>query len=121
MNNRMQNKGDAFAIAALVSGIFGCIFMCSVVLGVFFGSLGIIFALLARGNNLKLVPPYRAGFILSIIGMVASIIICLFGIHNMITTYGSIDNAIQEFMNTLNETSLRMYGMTYEEVLEMYR
>ncbi|MBQ8663862.1 MAG: hypothetical protein IJ471_08385 [Eubacterium sp.] len=121
MNHRTSTKGDHFAIAALICGIFGCIFMCSVIAGVFFGSLGIIFALLARGDSQKLNPPYRAGFILCIIAIVASVLIGLASIHNMITTYGSIGNAIDAFMQTLNETSRQMYGITLDEMMEMYQ
>lgn len=120
MNHRIQTKGDALAIAALVCGIFGCIFMCSVIAGVFFGSLGIIFALLARGDSAKINPPHRAGFVLSLIAIVASVLIALAGLHNMITTYGSISNAISGFMQTLNETSQQLYGITFEEIWQMY-
>lgn len=121
MNHRTQSKGDALAIAALVCGIFGCIFMCSVIAGVFFGSLGIIFALLARGDSTKLNPPYRAGFILCLIAIIASVLIAIAGFYNMITTYGSISNAIAAFMQTINETSQQIYGVTFDEMLELYQ
>lgn len=121
MNYRTQTKGDAFAVAALICGIFGCIFMCSIIAGVFFGSFGIIFALLARGDNQRLHPQHRAGFILSLIAIVASVLIGLAGLHNMITTYGSIANAIDAFMQTLNETSQQMYGITLDEMMEIYQ
>lgn len=121
MNYRTQTKGDGLAVAALICGIFGCIFMCSVIAGIFFGSLGIIFALLARGHSQKMLPSHRAGFVLSLIAIVASVLICLAGLHNMITTYGSIANAIQAFMQSLNETSQQIYGITFDEMLELYQ
>lgn len=119
MNNRNYNKGDAFAVVSLVCGILGCVIMCSVVFSVFFGALAIFFALIGRGDSQKVTKPYKPGFILGILAIIFSGIIFALSMRNMIMTYGSIGNAIDAFNVILNETALNLYGVTFDQMLQM--
>ncbi len=119
MNNRQRNKGEGLAIASLVCGILGCILMCSIVFSVLFGALAIIFALLARGDSFKLTKSSRVGFILGLIAIILSVIIFAATIHNIIVNYGSIEGLMNEVTAVMNESFSEMYGLTFEEMMEL--
>lgn len=119
MNNRNPNKGDGLAVASLVCGIFGCVIMCSVIFSVFFGALAIFFALIGRGDSMKMTKQCRSGFILGVLAIIFSGIIFALSVRNIIVNYGSVGAAIDAFNMMLNETALNLYGVTFDQMLQM--
>ena len=119
MNNRYRNKGDGLAVAALVCGILGCLLMCSIILGIVFGALAIILALLARGDSLRLTKQNRVGFILGLLAIIFAVIIFAVSMHNIIVNYGSIEGLMNEVSAIMNESFMEMYGLTFDEMMQM--
>ena len=65
------------ATASLVMGILSlCSICCCMLFGVVFGVLGIIFAIMSKGEN-GLSAQAKAGLILSIVGVVINIIMLI--------------------------------------------
>ena len=78
-NMQREQSAQGFATAALVFGILSIIsaFCCCPYI---FSALGIIFALLSKGAEKILRDKARMGLMLSIIGMVVSIVLTIFSI-----------------------------------------
>lgn len=113
MNNRNYDKKDALALAGFVCGVIGCVTMCMGVSAIFFGALALFFALLSRGNGKLLTSKSRAAAILGIISIIAGVAICAHTMYTFIAEYGTIENAVSEFMNIYNEAYDRIYGSMY--------
>lgn len=113
MNQRPYNKADAMAVAGFICGIIGCVTMCIGVSAIFFGALALFFGLLARGKSIGISPKSRAAVILGVIAMIAGTAICARSIYVFINEYGTIENAINAFMEIYNETYERIYNSYY--------
>ncbi|NTV78947.1 MAG: hypothetical protein HGA25_07425, partial [Clostridiales bacterium] len=81
----------------------------------FFGSLGIIFALLSKGNQKKMIGNAIAGFISSLSGIVINIFIVGITVFLLLT-----DTSYQEsFKEQLDTSSQQLYGVSFDEMLDM--
>lgn len=117
MNNNQQQRTNNLAAAALVFGILGCVTIFSVVFGIFFGALALIFALLSRGNSRRFYGPSKAGLILGLIAAIGAMLILFFCIVYIVSFYGSLDAFFNEFMNIYTDVLSDVYGVEYSELL----
>lgn len=113
MNNRNYDKRDALAVTGFICGVIGCVTMCFGVSAIFFGALALFFALLGRGADRVFSSKSKAAAILGIIAMIAGAIICARTWYVFITEYGTLENAIAEFMKIYNEAYDNMYNVMY--------
>lgn len=90
----VQTQSDGLATASLVLGICSLIFICC---GASFvvGALGIILALLSRGSS-RISGNAKAGFILSLIGLILSIVIYGVMFFSMIVS-GELEDMIEDY------------------------
>lgn len=119
MNNRYPAKSNGLSVAALVCGILGCLLMCSMIFSIVFGSLAIIFALLSRGDSMRFTGQTRAALILGILAIIFSVIIFAVSVHNIMVNYGGIDGLMNEIMTIMDESMTEVYGITFDEMLQM--
>lgn len=112
---------DGFAKAAIVMGIislFSTFCCCPFV----FSALGIIFALLSKGAEKVLRDQAKTGLILSIIGMVVSVVLTIFTIVFPVVMMKTSPEYKTMIMDTYeeNESTFRqIYGdETYDQMLE---
>lgn len=113
MNNRNYDKRDALALAGFVCGVIGCVTMCIGVSAIFFGALALFLALLGRGADKVFSSKSKAAAILGIIAMIAGAFICARTWYVFITEYGTLENAISEFMKIYNQTYEKVYESMY--------
>lgn len=100
IQNRPKHSNGFFA-AALVFGILSIATCCCIYSSIIFGSLGITFALLSRTDEKKFDRNARTGLILSIVGMVLSVVITIGSAIFTIQTYGSFDAFMDAYEETL--------------------
>lgn len=95
MNEQYQNRPPAngLAIASLVLGIASLLFVCCGT-SFFFSAPGIVLALLSRGSR-EMDGPAKAGLILSVIGLVLSLLAVIFMLSGMFL-YGDFAQGSQE-------------------------
>ena len=113
MNQRPYDKADAMAVAGFVCGVIGCITMCMGVSAIFFGALALFFGLLARGDSIRINKKSRAAVILGIISMIAGAAICARTAYVFVSEYGTIENAVNSFLEIYNETYEELYNSFY--------
>ena len=88
MNQRKRTQPNIMATASLSMGICAIISLFNVERAVFFGSLGILFACLSRGDSLKMPEKSVGGFATSIFAIVISVLLTLFSILLMVEMFG---------------------------------
>ena len=108
--NRFANASIVFGIVAIV---------CSVLLTMlppfFFGSLGIIFALLSKGSQKKMIGNAIAGFVSSLSGIIINLLIVGITVFLLLT-----DTSYQKsFKEQLDASSQQLYGISFDEMLDM--
>ena len=117
---------DRLATAAFILGVislFSTLCCCPFV----FSALGIILALLSKGAEEVLRPKAKTGLILSIVGMVISVIITVFSIGLPVFMFKTNPEYKKMMLDTYEETLeenegrfRQMYGdETFEEIEEM--
>ena len=98
--NLFEAASMILAIGALISSLFiyGAYLM---------GALAILFALLSRGDQMKMSSKAKFGLIVGIISIVLSTVLTIGSIYIAIEEFGSIENALREYCN--------MFGLDFEQ------
>lgn len=103
-------RNNGFMIASLIMGIFSIISSSLIITGILFGSLGILFAILSKGKDHAYTGTSVGGITTSIIGIVFSLCVGIFSFYLIMT-----DSAYHQ---QLNDTCEKMYGITFDELLD---
>ena len=98
---------NTFASAALVTGVLSLLTSSSILGGIVFGSLAIIFAFISKADNLKMPPKGRLAVNVGIIGIVTTIAL----LGNSIYSYHH-DPA---YKKNVDSAFIQMYGMSCEQ------
>lgn len=113
MDYQPTQKRNPFIIAALAAGIFSLLSICTGILPLILGSLGILFALLSRRKGKRLETP-------AFIGMITSIMSIAFSLVIIIMSFAALPAMLKssEYRKQLNEVSESMYGYSFDEIIE---
>ena len=106
-------RSNAFMILSLCMGIL-CITSCSVIfIAMIAGGLGILFAILSKGNDPKMQILPKIGIATSVFGLVSSIAVTASVCYLLL-----FDNT---YRKQVNEACEQVYGISFDEMLdEMY-
>ncbi len=110
---QQPKKSNAFVTASLILGVLAFATVMTGFLPLFFGSLSILFAILAHRRGKRMETPAFVGVIASSVAMAFSVVLITIAITLMPTMLR--DPTYREQLNTMSET---MYGITFDEVLE---
>lgn len=110
-----SDKESPFSSAALFMGILAILSSCTVLPGLFFGSLSLLFAHLTKRLRRPLPSHASIGVTTGVIGICLSVVI---GISTMIQLSSDLKNP--EFRQEFNDTYKALSGMTFDETLEQY-
>lgn len=106
-------KSNGFVTASLIFGVLAFATVLTGFLPLFFGSLSILFAILAHRKGKRMETSAFLGVIASSIAMALSVVLIAIAVSLMPTMLK--DPAYREQLNNMSET---MYGITFDEVLE---
>jgi len=85
-NNFNPDKGrHAFGTAALVMSIISAVLLCTGILAIPFGALGLLFALLSRKEKDSLEKIALTGAIISVISMITGAFITVYSVYTVMT------------------------------------
>lgn len=112
----LKPKGDGMAAAALVLGIISiaCLFFMQIYIPFITGSIGIVLAVLSKGNARKMLSKAKAGVICCIIGLAADILLCIGSVYLVINLPALMPDMVDE----VSEMCEEQYGFTYEELMD---
>lgn len=105
-------RTSGFAIASMVCSIIAVAACCTGILGIPFGALSILFAVLSKRKGQKMSAMSLTGICLSVAGIVLGLLVTCYSLYLLVT-----DSALRQQMNALFET---MYGMSLEEYFGLY-
>lgn len=114
----IQKKNTALVSSAYIMGILALIsaFTCINFVSPVFGGLGILFALLSKGNDAVLEKKAKHGLILSAVSLVATV---AFTVVSFVATFASLSQySPDELHNYLNEAYEETYGQSFDELYE---
>ncbi len=116
-NNNRQTppKTSGFSIAALVFGILAIVTLCTGLLPIPLGALGILFAVLTYRKGKKLPALSLTGLCLSCVGMVFGIVLYVYTIATFMPLLENPE--YREELNTYYESIL---GVSLDELLGEY-
>lgn len=103
-------RSNGFMIVSLIMGIFSIISSSFIITGIFFGGLGILFAILSKGSDRSLTGTAIGGMTTSIIGVALSLCIGIYSFYLIFT-----DSTYHQQLNDMCE---QMYGITFDEMLD---
>lgn len=101
-------SANIFETASLALSIGAIIFCTSFYLAYILGALAIVFALLSRGEQMKMGSKARLGFILGIAAIILTTVVTVGAFYTALVEFGSIEGLIREYCN--------MYGLDFEEL-----
>lgn len=110
---RNDRRSRRMETLSLVMGIIALSTMCFVYPTFICGALGIVFALLSRGGELRMESRAKLGLILSSVSL--GIIVLMF-IYTLVVAnvyYGGIENMLREMY--------QMMGIDYDALMQNYR
>lgn len=107
----MKQQLNTFTILSLVLGVMAVFSITTIIFPFFFGSLSIIFAVLAKGGSLNMDFMAKSAVTASLFGIILS-----FGITAG-TAYLLVTN--EDFRGRINATYEEAYGFTLDEYMEM--
>lgn len=107
------SRRNPFSKASLIMGVLALLTIATGVLPLFFGALGVLFAVLSHRKSKPLDTSALLGVVTSAIGL--SIAIVMFVITIMMLPTLLRDPEYREQLNTFSES---MYGATFDEFLE---
>ncbi|MBE5869405.1 MAG: DUF4190 domain-containing protein [Lachnospiraceae bacterium] len=114
---------NSFATAALILGITALSMMCTGLLSIPLGALGILFAVLSRRKR-KMSPPAKIGCVLSSIGLGTGIMFTLMALitmfSTMFSTLSQMDTSTMTGEEIRNQLMESLYGEDYKTQLENY-
>ena len=108
-----QNKKSPFIAASILMGILSLVALCTVIGPLIFGSLGILFAILAHRRGQKWESDALLGVITSSIGLGFSVVLMIAALAMMPAMLNNPD-----YREYLNEVSEQMYGESFDEMME---
>lgn len=116
-NNNRQNtaKPSGFSIAALVFGILSLVTLCTGLLPIPLGALGILFAILTYRKGKKLPALSLTGLCLCCVGMVFGIALY---VYTLVTVMPLLENP--EYRKELNTYYESVLGISLDELLGEY-
>lgn len=103
-------RNNGFMIVSLIMGIFSILSSSFIITGIFFGGLGILFAVLSKGGDHSFTKTAAGGVTTSVIGIALSLCIGIFSFYLIFT-----DSAYHQQLNDMCE---QMYGVTFDELLD---
>lgn len=117
VDNSYKTNNNSFSKIAIILGIFAVITSTTVFISIFFGALGIIFAILSKGKYTKMGTYGKLGFDSSIIAIVISISILFYSLYSF--TYNA------EYRSQVDALSKQLYGVTatdlFKETINEYK
>ncbi len=111
--NYGSDKESSFASVALIMGILAILSICTGLLPLIFGGLGILFATLAKRRKQPLATPAIIGIVSSIFAMSISFFILVFSFIQLPIMLKDPD-----MRQELNDTYKAVSGMTFDEMME---
>lgn len=97
-----RHNGNSLGSAALICAILGIVLCCTFYGGVVLGGLAIVLGLLSRGGRKHAVPPGKGAIYIGLASVCLSVLILTVSFITVIHQFGSIENFLNAYMNTLN-------------------
>lgn len=106
-------RRNPFAVASLILGICSLVSVCTAILPLPLGALGILFAILAYRKGRRMDAMTVTGIATSCVGLAFSVLI-----YGMV--FAMIPSMMRdpEYRDMLNRYSESMYGQSYDELFE---
>lgn len=108
-----QNRKNPFLAPCALMGILSLLSSCTIVFSLIFGSLGIIFGILAYRKGRPMETELKLGFITSALGLALTLIIF---IGALVFSFQMMEDP--QYREYLNQVSEEIYGTTFDEMLE---
>ena len=100
------NKNN-FTLASIIMGTLAIFTSSTIIFPIFFGSLGIIFAILSKGKYTKMSSYGKVGFETSLIGIIFAICIGIYSFYMLATN--------ETYQKEVDSLFQQMYGVSAEE------
>ena len=113
MDYQTQNIKNPFIAPCMLMGILSLLSFCTIVFPMIFGSLGILFGILAYRKGQKTGSDLKFGIISSAIGLIISFFLL---IATLFLSFRMMDDP--QYREYLNQVSEEMYGQSFDEMLE---
>lgn len=110
-NGYIPQRNNSFITLSLISGITAIVSALSIFFPFIFGGLGILFALLSKGNDVQMTGRAKAGLATSILGMVISAFILIASCIIVFSNPEGRDLFLEEY----NRAYEQQYGTSFEE------
>ena len=112
----LKTKGDSMATAAMILGIISLVslVLLRVYIPFLVGGVGIILAILSKGNAKKMIGKARAGLICCITGLMLDIVLCISSVYLVF----ALPDIMPDMVDEVNEICEEQYGMTYDEFMD---
>ena len=107
------NKKNPFIAPCVLMGILSILSSCTIIFSLIFGSLGIIFGILAHRKGKKMDGDLKLGFLSSSIGLGLTLIIF---IASLSLSFQMLRDP--QYREYLNQVSEEIYGQSFDEMLE---
>lgn len=109
-SNEYQNRppvrpGNMMELAACILGYVAIATTCCIYLSLVCGGLAVILGLLSRGKNKKLPDRARIAVTTGAVAMIATVCMTAFMFVTTIRQYGSFDNFMKTYMETVEQLS----------------
>ncbi len=98
-----RKAASNMALAAVACAIIGILSVFTVIGGMFFGSLAILFARLSQSDRTEPERPAKYALRVGIVALVISGAIMLFSLTFVIHRYGGLENFYQEYMEMIEQ------------------
>ncbi len=112
-NHREIGRKSPFSKASLIMGILALLTIATGVFPLFFGALGILFAILSRRKGKTLDTSALWGAVTSVIGLCIAIVMFIITLMMLPTLLK--DPTYREQLNSFSQS---MYGTSFDEMLE---
>jgi len=112
----VKPRGEGLATASMVLGIISLIslLLLHISIPLLLGSLGIVLAILSKGNAKKTVGRARAGMICCIVSLTLDIVLCISAVWLVF----SLPNLSPKLKEEVNKTCEENYGVSYDEMMD---
>ncbi|MBQ7920752.1 MAG: DUF4190 domain-containing protein [Lachnospiraceae bacterium] len=107
------NRKNPFIAPCVLMGVLSLLSSCTIIFSMIFGSLGIIFGILAYRKGQKMENDLILGIITSVIGLVLALIIFVIALVFSFQMMGD-----PQYRDYLNQVSEEIYGESFDEMLE---
>lgn len=98
------NLFDAASMFLAIGAVLSCAFFYGAYI---MGALAILFALLSRGEQMKLSSKAKFGLIVGIVAIILTTVMTIGAVYIAIEEFGSIENALREYC--------QMFGLDFEQ------